>query len=247
MSGGSASSVTYAAAIGASLAAAAVADARRNSRSRSPLREGPAVRLVEPAATLAVATSGSACTASFTPDRIGFDLHAVRRSNAPQLKPWRKCNFMSARAALATAAAKKDALAALDDDVYEKSSIGPRLHKWRTLGRLANSACPPFALLPLSGPNLKLLAAAQKAGGYRSAMSYLYIAKKEHLVAGFTWSEELQVVFKDVSRSLLRGLGAAKQAKTFGLEVLAALPRRSVPMPGLMSAPRGCGLTVVSS
>ena len=71
-----------------------------------------------------------ATTDALTPcNRVGFDLHSVRRSGAPQMKPWSTGNCKLAQAALATAAERTSAEAAVASDIYAKSSVGPRRQK----------------------------------------------------------------------------------------------------------------------
>ena len=122
------------------------------ARTRSPLREGPAVTRTAVTACVVVAQSAVGGSVEASPaalvgvsggalgNQVGLDVLGVRRKDAPQLKPWSRGSFKFARAALASAGAERNALLQLDRDVYAQSSVGPRLHKWRTLERLATSA-----------------------------------------------------------------------------------------------------------
>jgi len=62
-----------------------------------------------------------------------------------------------------------------------------------------------------------------KARGYRSFDNYLSRAKRDHILNGFVWTQELEIVSKDCSRSVNRGLGPPKQSAEFGLVKICAL------------------------
>ena len=158
---------------------------------------------------------------------LGADSQGVKRPTAPVVKAVAKASLAKARAALGTDESTELALKALDDDVYAKSSVTPRDGRWRVINLLAAGASRPFAPLPLTRQKLRLLAAALKAGSYRSAKEYLLVAKKMHLVCGGDWSEALRTAMADVTRSVTRGLGPAKQAVTFDLKEIAERSRQS--------------------
>jgi hypothetical protein len=74
----------------------------------------------------------------------------------------------------------------------------------------------------LTTSSLERLAAALKAGNYRTGAAYLQIAKKAHIVAGHDWNAALSICLKDSERSITRGIGPPTHAKDFALEDLAA-------------------------
>ena len=217
---------------GACLIAAA---AGRRGRSRSPLREGPAVRRPDAAASAQTEPPRALRLAVTVPASegvvrsVGVDTLGVRRANAPQLRPRGKGQFARARAALASAEAGQRAVQALEADVYAKSSVAPFAHRLLVLRRLASTAVPPFQLLPLTPSTVIKFGAALKAGGYRSAPQYLRTVKKAHIKARHPWTDELNLWLVDVCRSCLRGIGPGKQAFAFGLERLARLPLQREP------------------
>ena len=193
-----------------------------------PLREGFAsAPAVHREATIQVPepVGGEARGSASTNCDKFVDTKNVRRKTAPVIKKHTKASLEKARAALATVEATGRALAALDGDVYAKSSVGPRQSRWSMLGTLAEGAANPFQLLPLTRKKLRLLGAALKAGGYRSGAEYLKVAKAKHLQAGRTWDGILQATLADTTRSLARGLGAPERALEFDLEGLAAKGR----------------------
>ena len=86
----------------------------------------------------------------------------------------------------------------------------------------------PMGLLPLSVDMLRGVAAALKAGGYRSGSAYLYLAKQLHVQQGSAWTPALELRLQDVARSVRRGMAPSKPANSFGLETFASLSTRAV-------------------
>jgi hypothetical protein len=206
-------------------------------RNRSPLREGPAIARAAPAAitveeSSSAPASGGECE-NF--ENIGFDVLSVKRGNAPEVKCRQTGNFAKARAAISTRKAASIAVGELRLDVYARSTMNPRQRKFNTLRALSKAADPPFELLPLQQITLETLAAAFKAGGYRTGGAYLQIARKEHILAGHEWSPALQIALKDAERSITRGMGAPSHAADFRLETLAQCD--SADVPGMQGAP----------
>ena len=79
-------------------------------------------------------------------------------------------------------------------------------------------------LLPMEVRALRCVAGALKAAGYRSSLSYLLLWKQEH-AKSYPWTPELPEDFKQVRRSILRGLGPGKRAAVYLPEEL--ISRRS--------------------
>ena len=197
-------------------------------RSRSsvgiPLREGSALR---PCAACPSATSSeSLVRVASTP--VGVDTLGVRRSRAPVFVPRRKGSCALAKASVSGACRRRIALDALRRDVFARSTWHSRKGKARLLHSLGG-VVSTAGLLPLSPPSLLTVAAALKAGGYRSASSYLCLAKRLHCEAGHAWTEGLRLALSDATRSVKRGIGAASTAVAFGLDKLVALPSRVAP------------------
>ena len=147
--------------------------------------------------------------------------------------PWRpdgRLKRIGCRAAAAEGFGSEEAEAAalleLDRGWFANSSVGPSEQKLKTVGKLAAGAARPFPLVPSAVDGLRTLEAALKKGGHRTACEYSGWAKSQHCRAGFLWAELLQLTLKEVTRSVLRGLGPAKSAPAFGPERLASSERK---------------------
>ena len=205
-----------------------VAYAAGAKRNRSPLREGSAAKAGSGAraAELAVVGFEVKREASGVQASVGEDTLGVRRSTEPEWKAKRIGCRTAAAEALRSEEAEAEALKELDKGVFANSSVGPREKKWKTMGRIAAGAARPFSLVPLTVDGLRTLAAALKKGGYRTADKYLGLAKSQHVRAGFPWTDLLQLTLREATRSVMRGIGPANSAQTFGLERLASLERK---------------------
>ena len=208
-----------------------------SSRSRSPLREGSAMlyksiststrrsrsnpRMVMQSSKDEGSSKGCTGAVACSSTDRGVDTLQVRRANAPTHRARVTGNFTKALLAVATSRAKEVALTKLREDVYANSSKDPRRRKLCTLNRICAAASPSFDLIPLTCETLAVLAAAFKAGGYRTGGAYLLIAKKQHILAGHTWTPALTISLKDATRSIVRGIGPPEHAVDFRLENLA--------------------------
>jgi hypothetical protein len=202
----------------------------KSKRARSPLREGSAALVVARVTTVSTAPLTTVTEAASSSQKgIGVDTLSVKRANAPEVKARTVGNFAKARMAISSKMAAKLAVDGLRSDVYAKTSKDPRQRKLRTLEKLGKAADPPFALLPLTRESLEVLAAALKSGGYRTGGAYLQIAKKEHILAGHTWSMALGVSLRDAERSIIRGIGPPQHATDFKLEELAQMDSEAEP------------------
>ena len=170
------------------------------------------------------------------------DKKGVRRPLAPVVRAKAKASFSRARAALASADARAAARKALEEDFYARTSTGPRAARWKGMLELGRGAAPPFELLPVTTQKLFDIAAALKAGSYRSADAYLGILKKEHLIAGHPWTENLGTAMADAVRSVKRGIGPSGHAGDFDLSELAAIQGGSVTCTGGPEVPRETGI-----
>ena len=115
----------------------------------------------------------------------------------------------------------------LQEDVYSNSARRSRTARIDTLKALGD-AIDPVGLLPLSVDMLFGVAAALKAGGYRSGPAYLYLAKQFHIQHGNSWTPDLELCLHDAARSVRRGLAPCKLANSFGLEKLASISTSTV-------------------
>jgi hypothetical protein len=76
---------------------------------------------------------------------------------------------------------------------------------------------------PITSEALKAVAALFKARGYRSFENYLSRAKREHILFGFAWTQELDIIARDCVRSVTRGVGPSRQSAEFDLVKIVAL------------------------
>ena len=104
-------------------------------------------------------------------------------------------------------------------DVFAPSTRRTRRARALTLRRLAGIG--NFPLIPITCDSLELMAAALKAGNYRSGPSYMTVWRQLHSKAGCPWGPDLQAAQQEAARSLRRGLGPAKAAATVRLEDVA--------------------------
>jgi len=162
------------------------------------------------------ATATSAAPGPASGGGIGVDVLKVRRGNAPPLNEYTKGCIGKARAMLRCKVARSGGIARLREDAFAKTTRASMASRWRTLLELADAGS--FALVPATVETVELIAAALKAGGYRSGDGYLSALARAHRRAGHAWGPELQVARAEVRRSLERGLGPAKRARTVPLE-----------------------------
>ena len=74
--------------------------------------------------------------------------------------------------------------------------------------------------LPLTPELVQAAGASFKRGGYRSASLYFSAARKEHILQFGTISQDVEVIIKDVTRSIERGQGPSKLKDSFNLRDL---------------------------
>ena len=148
----------------------------------------------------------------------GVDVLGVRRCDAPPLRPYARGAFERARAMLESPSQRKAGVEKLRSEVYAATSRRTRISRIKTLRRLSAEA--GVNLLPVTNAGMELLAAALKAGTYRSAAAYLGIWKQMHTKAGHPWTANLEATRIGCGRSLGRGIGPAKRAAVVRLEAL---------------------------
>eukprot|EP00971_Amphidinium_carterae_P173251 3434872-Amphidinium_carterae.1 len=70
---------------------------------------------------------------------------------------------------------------------------------------------------PLTVESVLAVAALFKAGGYRSWPNYVSVAKQTYVDREYSWSQEMEQVVRNCTRSVLRGLGPARQSTPLNL------------------------------
>ena len=62
-------------------------------------------------------------------------------------------------------------------------------------------------------PLIDAVGSALKGGGYRSYYNYMNAMRKQHIKAGHSWTEQLELARTAFTLSTQRGMGPAKQAE----------------------------------
>ena len=109
-------------------------------------------------------------------------------------------------------------------DKTAASSVGPReslLRTWNDIHFACFSDTVP--VLPLTVEKIAAVACRFKAGGYRSFPNYMSRMKSMHIEIGYDWSAQLQHEEKAAIRSVLRGIGPARQTAEMGLDAVHGL------------------------
>ena len=127
-----------------------------------------------------------------------------------------------ARALAAAASNERDtSLQLLKNDIYSQSNSGPQASRMKTWRQIAAAwKLPP---LPLTPELIQAVGASFKRGGYRSASLYFSTARKEHILQYGTLSQDVEIIIKDVIRSIERGQGPSKLKDSFNLRDLATI------------------------
>ena len=135
----------------------------------------------------------------------------------------------------------------LHGDRYSRSSASThtsRLSTWQAFHEgIFGDAVP---LLPLTVRTFTAVSAAFKRGGYRSFPNYVSDIKSAHLEQGHDWNQHLDAAARWCTRSVLRGIGPARQSCAFRFDELMLLKLGHQPL-----TPDGCygpwHMTVLSS
>ena len=161
----------------------------------------------------------------------------VNRADAPVVRNLRRGITADALAALRDAG-----VTALVDDLLKdryaqsaEASNASLLKTWahfhaEAFRRSPNDATCSEPMLPLTVRSLVIIGALFKAGGYRSYPNYVSIIKSAHIEEGHDWSHLLQHTSAWVTRSVLRGIGPARQSCSFAFDKLILLPRSAAPL-----------------
>jgi hypothetical protein len=155
------------------------------------------------------------------------------RRDAPLVRNLRRGCFVAAEDALASAGAG----ALIEDLVRDRharsstASISSWLNTWTRFHQLAfKNIVPVVPTYPVTPIALVHIASLFKSGGYRGFPNYLSAAKSAHIGAGFEWTQLLTHTGAWVSRSVLRGIGPARQSCCFAYAQLCDLPRPHEPL-----------------
>lgn len=75
-----------------------------------------------------------------------------------------------------------------------------------------------LVVLPSTVCKLTAIAAFYKARNYRSFANHVSAIQGRHIEAGFNWTEHLEYIARWVTRSVLRGIGPARQSHQMALD-----------------------------
>ena len=113
---------------------------------------------------------------------------------------------------------KDDLLRKFDADIRAASSTATAVSTWSTWCKFHNAwfgeESPPIPLDPIK---IRAVGACFKEGAYRAFAPYLSKAKEEHILAGYLWSDLLDLSGRRANRSVTRGVGVSRQSKPFDL------------------------------
>ena len=125
-------------------------------------------------------------------------------------------------------------IADLENDRYAASSANSNKSHVKTWSlfhfEVFRGANPIPPVVPVTVCSLIGVASLFKAGGYRSYPNYQSAAKSVHVEAGHDWTQLLDHTARWVARSVLRGIGPARQSCPFRFEKLCALPQSPEPL-----------------
>jgi hypothetical protein len=191
---------------------------------------------------LAARTSSSSSSSSLAHGQVGLAGPSTsqraapyQRSDVPTVRNIRRGGVQVAEAA-AVASGHHSLVQDLHRDRHAASgrtSVNSHRNTWARFHSLAFSSLrPPHTLevLPLSSRKIIAVGALFKAGDFRSFANYLSSMKTEHLDAGHDWSPLLDHVCRWVTRSVLRGIGPARQSHPLPIALLLTLPRTTAPL-----------------
>ncbi|CAK0789745.1 unnamed protein product [Prorocentrum cordatum] len=133
---------------------------------------------------------------------------------APAQRPCRK----GAAKGLDAFAEDANAVEALRPARFAKTSRDShrsRLQWW--YDRCSARKLAPF---PLSAELVELAGALLRRGCYRSGAAYISAMKRQHVLLGSPWTDQLKLACSDAVRSLERGMGPARQADPLPIDRL---------------------------
>ena len=152
------------------------------------------------------------------------------RADAPVVRNCKRGSLAGATSALATRGID-DLVTDLRTDKVARTSLGPAASTWRTWQHYHRDA---FGLhvptLPITPDIVVAVGALFKAGCYRSFQNYASAAKNAHVEAGHDWTQLLEHTRGWVTRSVLRGIGPARQSSSFLYHRLLHLPLMPQPL-----------------
>ena len=153
---------------------------------------------------------------------VGAAVFAARR-DTPVWNPSFRGSLDRALGAAISPSCRDQALADLERDVHAPSARGPQasyFRTWETLHyRWFGDDVPA---LPLTVEKIRCVSALLKGGGYRGAQNYYSRIKDAHVEA-HPWNDQLARAITRYSRSVLRGIGPARQSAVWPVQEVSRL------------------------
>ena len=147
---------------------------------------------------------------------IGVDTLQVRRNDAPPRKAYARGLLSKAGSMLRSRVKRTEGKRLLIEDRFAPTTRAAMAARTLTIMRLIRDA--GVNVTPINVDSYNLVAAALKAGGYRSGAAYLRTWEALHKEAGFDWTYDLAAAKVLAKRSIERGMGPCKRASTVDLE-----------------------------
>ena len=176
-----------------------------------------AVCVAPPLAPLGKAVAASRClvvppSPASSSAAVAASTTSTRRSDAPVIKRTRRGNASAALADL-DALGVDHLVQELHDDRVAKSSKGDKethLSTWTKFHRAAFGSVAP--IFPITVYTLIVVSSLLKKGKYRSFENYLSTIRGLHIEQHHLWTQEIEHTSKWCKRSVLRGIGPARQS-----------------------------------
>ena len=162
-------------------------------------------------------TSESAHITSWPSTLQRVDPAVAYRSDAPLVKPYARADRQRAHEVASSSSLLSDAVSSLRHDAVANSARKSRQSLLATWVSLHSACCPDTPTFPLLPESIEKVAAALKAGGYRSVRNYLSRAKDEHLAHGHHWDDLLARSSRLAVRACERGQGPPSRQVPFDL------------------------------
>jgi hypothetical protein len=155
------------------------------------------------------------------------------RSDAPVVRNVRRGSAVGALDALADFGVQTLVEELVQDRSARSSSaaVASWLHTWeRFHGAAFSQTSPAVPLVPVTVRGIVAVASLFKRGGYRSFANYATAIKSAHVGAGYEWDQLLSHTMTWCTRSVMRGVGPARQSQPFWFKGLLSLNRSPAPL-----------------
>ena len=192
----------------------------RQRRFAHPSTLACSMKGISPGGAPTCSRTASSSSSSFNTHNVLVPAAANPRKDHPVRISGGRSSLQAGLDALGSEAATCSALAVLRRDYRANSSRASTDSLLRTWVKLAEAACVGDEIWPLSPGLVEKVAAAFKAGRYRSFANYVSRAKQYHITLGHVWTDALDLMVRQCVRSCARGLGPGKQSKALDIALI---------------------------